>query len=613
MPSVPSSIDSVRPVSSVCPHAAMLHNNATKANGDATILNGGSKVNGEAMENLGLFTMNELAQVNGEEGENDLGNTVAGTEERQWIRPDLPSRCTWKLGMSSAESPHCHSTKTEAPRILPNILRRIGDTPLVRMNKIPKAFGLKCELLAKCEFFNAGGSVKDRISLRMVEDAERAGILKPGDTIIEPTSGNTGIGLALAAAVKGYRCIIVMPEKMSMEKVDVLRALGAEIVRTPTAARFDSPESHVGVAWRLKNEIPNSHILDQYRNASNPLAHYDTTAEEILEQCDGKVDMLVAGAGTGGTITGIARKLKERCPNIKIVGVDPEGSILAEPEELNMTDKTQYEVEGIGYDFIPTVLDRSVIDKWYKSNDEESFAMSRMLIREEGLLCGGSSGTAMAAAVKMSTELKEGQRCVVILPDSIRNYMSKFLSDNWMCDKGFLTPNDLMVSKSWWWNLTLQSLNLCAPITVLPSVNIKKTIKILKEKAFDQAPVVDESGMILGMVTLGNMLSSVLAGKVKASDPVSKVLYKQFKQVRLTDNLGKLSRILETDHFALVVHEQIQFMADGSSCLRQMVFGVVTSIDLLNYITTRERRGGARERTMSECSMTSECSLTDEP
>uniref|UniRef100_A0A673YBD9 Cystathionine beta-synthase n=1 Tax=Salmo trutta TaxID=8032 RepID=A0A673YBD9_SALTR len=539
----------------------MLHNNATKANGEAAILNGGSKVNGEAMLNDPKFSMNGSAQVNGEEGENDLENTATGTEERQWIRPDLPSRCTWKLGVSSAESPHSHSAKTEAPRILPNILRKIGDTPLVRMNKIPKAFGLKCELLAKCEFFNAGGSVKDRISLRMVEDAERAGILKPGDTIIEPTSGNTGIGLALASAVKGYRCIIVMPEKMSMEKVDVLRALGAEIVRTPTAARFDSPESHVGVAWRLKNEIPNSHILDQYRNASNPLAHYDTTAEEILEQCDGKVDMLVAGAGTGGTITGIARKLKERCPNIKIVGVDPEGSILAEPEELNMTDKTQYEVEGIGYDFIPTVLDRSVIDKWYKSNDEESFAMSRMLIREEGLLCGGSSGTAMAAAVKMSTELKEGQRCVVILPDSIRNYMvcsTSFLSDNWMCDKGFLTPNDLMVSKSWWWNLTLQSLNLCAPITVLPSVNIKKTIKILKEKAFDQAPVVDESGMILGMVTLGNMLSSVLAGKVKASDPVSKVLYKQFKQVRLTDSLGKLSRILETDHFALVVHEQIQ-------------------------------------------------------
>ncbi|KAL1268189.1 hypothetical protein QQF64_033552 [Cirrhinus molitorella] len=522
--------------------------------------------------------------------------------ERKWIRPDLPSRCTWKLGDANAESPHSHFQRKKTPSVLPNILSRIGETPMVRMNKIPKAFGLKCELLAKCEFFNAGGSVKDRISLRMVEDAERDGILTPGDTIIEPTSGNTGIGLALAAAVKGYRCIIVMPEKMSMEKVDVLRALGAEIVRTPTSARFDSPESHVGVAWRLKNEIPNAHILDQYRNPSNPLAHYDTTAEEILEQCDGKIDILVAGAGTGGTITGIARKLKEKCPNIKIVGVDPEGSILAEPEELNKTDKTQYEVEGIGYDFIPTVLDRSVVDSWYKSNDEESFTMSRMLIREEGLLCGGSSGTAMAAAVHVAKELKEGQRCVVILPDSIRNYMSKFLSDKWMCEKGFLSEEDLVVNKPWWWNLTLQELRLSAPLTVLPLVSIKKTIQILKEKAFDQAPVVDEAGQILGMVTLGNMLSSVLAGKVRPSDPISKVLYKQFKQVRLTDNLGKLSRILETDHFALVVHEQIQYMNNGSPKMRQMVFGVVTAIDLLNYVATRERR----ERSLSECSLSEE-------
>ncbi|KAB5577417.1 hypothetical protein PHYPO_G00209700 [Pangasianodon hypophthalmus] len=498
--------------------------------------------------------------------------------ERNWIRPDLPSRCTWKLGDPNTDSPHFHSERTKAPGILPNILRHIGDTPLVRINKIPKMFGVKCEILGKCEFFNAGGSVKDRIAIRMVEDAERDGILKPGDTIIEPTSGNTGIGLALVAAVKGYRCIIVMPEKMSMEKVDVLRALGAEIVRTPTAARFDSPESHVGVAWRLKNEIPNSHILDQYRNASNPLAHYDNTAEEILEQCDGKIDMLVAGAGTGGTITGIARKLKEKCPNIKIIAVDPEGSTLAEPEELNKTDKTQYEVEGIGYDFIPTVLDRSVVDGWCKTNDEESLNMSRMLIRQEGLLCGGSSGAAMTAAMKMAKELKEDQRCVVVLPDSLRNYMSKFLSDKWMCEKGFLREEDLMINKPWWWHLTLQELELSAPLT---------------------APVVNEAGVIVGTVTLGNMLSSVLAGKVSASDPVVKVLYKQFKEVRLTDNLGKLSRILEMDHFALVVHEQIQYLTDGSSALKKMVFGIVTAIDLLNFVTTRERR----ERTLSECSL----------
>lgn len=531
-------------------------------------------------------------------GGTDQEDCKANDKERKWIRPDTPSKCTWKLGKPISASPHRHVTLPEPPNILPNILNKVGNTPLVRINKIGKHFGLKCELLVKCEYFNAGGSVKDRISLRMVEDAEKAGILKPGDTIIEPTSGNTGIGLALAAAVKGYRCIIVMPEKMSMEKVDVLRALGAEIVRTPTTARFDSPESHVGVAWRLKNEIPNAHILDQYRNASNPLTHYDTTAEEILQQCEGKIDMLVATAGTGGTITGISRKLKEKCPGCKIIGADPEGSILAQPEELNKTDKTTYEVEGIGYDFVPTVLDRSTVDQWYKTSDEESFALARMLIREEGLLCGGSSGSAMSAAVKAAKELKEGQRCVVILPDSIRNYMSKFLSDKWMIQKGFMKEEDL-VKKPWWWNISVQELSLSAPLTVLPTVTCAKTIEILREKGFDQVPVVDESGVILGMVTLGNMLSSLLAGKVQPSDEVSKVIYKQFKQadnqasggnvINLKDNLGKLSHILEIDHFALVVHEQIQYHTDGSSSKRQMVFGIVTAIDLLNFVTARER------------------------
>ncbi|KAL4833860.1 hypothetical protein H8958_009823 [Nasalis larvatus] len=510
-------------------------------------------------------------------------------KEPLWIRPDAPSRCTWQLGRPASESPHHHTVPTKSPKILPDILKKIGDTPMVRINKIGKKFGLKCELLAKCEFFNAGGSVKDRISLRMIEDAERAGTLKPGDTIIEPTSGNTGIGLALTAAVRGYRCIIVMPEKMSTEKVDVLRALGAEIVRTPTNARFDSPESHVGVAWRLKNEIPNSHILDQYRNASNPLAHYDTTADEILQQCDGKLDMLVASVGTGGTITGIARKLKEKCPGCRIIGVDPEGSILAEPEELNQTEQTTYEVEGIGYDFIPTVLDRTVVDKWFKSNDEEAFTFARMLIAQEGLLCGGSAGSTMAVAVKAAQELQEGQRCVVILPDSVRNYMTKFLSDRWMLQKGFLKEEDLVEKKPWWWHLRVQELSLSAPLTVLPTVSCEHTIEILREKGFDQAPVVDEAGVILGMVTLGNMLSSLLAGKVQPSDQVSKVIYTQFKQIRLTDTLGRLSHILEMDHFALVVHEQIQYHSTGKSSQRQMVFGVVTAIDLLNFVAAQER------------------------
>nr|AML23857.1 cystathionine beta-synthase [Fukomys mechowii] len=532
----------------------------------------------------------ETAQAeSGAAGCPHLSVVHAGDKERLWIPPDAPSRCTWHPGRPATDSPHRHTGLAESPKILPDILSNIGNTPMVRINKVGKTAGLKCELLAKCEFFNAGGSVKDRISLRMVEDAECSGILKPGDTIIEPTSGNTGIGLALAAAVKGYRCIIVMPEKMSLEKVDVLRALGAEIVRTPTNARFDSPESHVGVAWRLKNEIPNSHILDQYRNASNPLMHYDTTAEEILQQCEGKLDMLVASVGTGGTITGIARKLKEKCPGCRVIGVDPEGSILAQPEELNRTEQVAYEVEGIGYDFIPTVLDRAVVDKWFKSDDEEAFAFARMLIAQEGLLCGGSSGSAMAVAVKAAQELQEGQRCVVILPDSVRNYMSKFLSDKWMLQKGFMKEEEVAVKRPWWWHLRVQELSLSAPLTVLPSVTLEHTIAILREKGFDQAPVVDESGAILGMVTLGNMLSSLLAGKVQPADQVCRVLYRQFKPVHLTDTLGTLSHILEMDHFALVVHQQIQYHSHGEPSARQMVFGVVTAIDLLNFVAAREQ------------------------
>ncbi|RWS30019.1 cystathionine beta-synthase-like protein, partial [Leptotrombidium deliense] len=252
-------------------------------------------------------------KVNGMNGVNGV-NTPA-----DFIAPNLKSKCEWTKDGKHQVSPHKHQSLTAKPKVLPNI----GNTPLVKLNKIPKEHGVKCEVLVKCEFFNAGGSVKDRIALRMIEDAEReaneklVGRIEPGWTLIEPTSGNTGIGLALAAAVKGYRCIIVMPEKMSQEKANVLRALGAEIIRTPTSASYDAPESHIRVAHKLSQTIPKSIILDQYRNPGNPLAHYDTTAEEILNQCDNKVDMVVLGAGTGGTVTGIGRKMKERVPNCK--------------------------------------------------------------------------------------------------------------------------------------------------------------------------------------------------------------------------------------------------------------------------------------------------------
>lgn len=311
-----------------------------------------------------------------------------------------------------------------------NVLKAIGNTPLVRLNHITK--DLACTVYAKCEFLNPGGSVKDRIGYRMVEDAERQGRIKPGDTLIEPTSGNTGIGIALAGAVKGYRVIITLPQKMSQEKQVTLAALGAEIIRTPTEAAWDSPESHIGVAKKLQKELPNAHILDQYANESNWRAHYEGTGEEIVRDLEGKVDMVVVTAGTGGTLTGIGRKIREKCPDAMIVGVDPVGSILAGGDCIGT-----YLVEGIGYDFIPDVLDRSVVHTWVKTEDKESFQIARRLIREEGLLAGGSSGAAMFATLKEARKLKKGQNCVVILPDGIRNYMTKFINDSWMAEHGF--------------------------------------------------------------------------------------------------------------------------------------------------------------------------------
>ncbi|GMH88933.1 hypothetical protein TrST_g3679 [Triparma strigata] len=491
------------------------------------------------------------------------------------------------------------------PGPMMTVLEHIGNTPLVRCQKLEKEYGLSCELYAKCEFYNAGGSVKDRIGRRMVEDAEASGRLKPGDTIIEPTSGNTGIGLALASAIKGYKCIICLPEKMSNEKVYVLQALGAQIYRTPTEAAWDAPDSHISLAKRLNAEIPNSHILDQYANPGNPLAHYDGTAEEILEQTGGQVDMFVAGAGTGGTISGTAKKLKERLGDAcTVVGVDPKGSILAVPDSLNDENRLgSYTVEGIGYDFIPDVLDRELIDIWAKSDDKASMLMMRKMIRTEGLLCGGSCGAAMSEAVKHAKTLKEGQKCVVILPDSVRNYMTKALSDNWMIDQGFI-DNDLIQKKEftgWWATKRVSDLEIKTPLTITSDVTVRGAVDLLKNEGFDMVPVVNNKGDVIGVVTEGNMTARLLSGRCSPDSEVSECLYKSFQKVKLGDTLGALAGIFDHEPFALVCTDQRLFSADsvggGKSCkTKTVVSGIVSRIDLLDFISAEDTPGSPMKK-----------------
>lgn len=497
--------------------------------------------------------------------------------------PELKQKCPWSSDRKNAsQCPHPSNPVVARPKICDSALDNIGNTPLIRINKITKSEGITCELLAKCEFFNSGGSVKDRIGKRMIMDAEASGRIRPGDTLIEATSGNTGIGMALAAAIMGYRMIITLPEKMSKEKVDVLKALGAEIIRTPTEAAFDSPDSHIGVAKRLQSEIPNAHILDQYSNPSNPLAHYEGTAREIIDACDGKIDAVVITAGTGGTLTGIARLIKEEIPTCEVVGVDPYGSILAVPEELNESDLTTYHIEGIGYDFIPRVLDRSLVDTWIKTEDKSSFIMSRRLIREEGLLCGGSCGSAMMGAIQVCKRYGPGQRVVVLFADSVRNYMTKFLADEWMIERGFM--EDTSTPSEWWHSTATSDLKLASPVTCGPDVKIETAIEIMAREGFDQIPVISSDGNIAGMATNGNILSKLAQGKVSPQDPISACLFTQFSKVSPKTTLQKLGSLFERDHFAIVVQEQRRYTASGEVVTNQVVVGVATRVDLVQFI-----------------------------
>jgi cystathionine beta-synthase len=445
-----------------------------------------------------------------------------------------------------------------------SILDAVGGTPMVRLSRIAKGYG--CELLGKCEFMNPGGSVKDRIGVRMLLDAEKSGRIKPGDTLIEPTSGNTGIGLAMAAASRGYRVIITMPEKMSQEKQVVLEALGAEIIRTPTEAAWDAPESHIGVAKRLKEVIPNAHILDQYGNPSNPLAHEEGTGREILDQCGGKLDACVMTAGTGGTITGVARVIKRELPTCQIVGVDPEGSILAGPGEIK-----SYKVEGIGYDFIPDVLDRRLVDRWIKSNDRDSFLAARQMIRQEGLLVGGSSGSAVWAALQICKELGPGKRVVVILPDSIRNYLTKFVDDRWMRQQGFV-KND--------WEMgnvgdVMRQIGRREVISLDLNDKLGRATELFKQHGISQMPVLDD-GKLAGIITESDVLHHLVTGRSTKDTIVAEVMERKVATVGTHAGSGELPRIFERGEVAIVVDDQ------------RTVVGILTKMDLIEMLAARK-------------------------
>jgi cystathionine beta-synthase len=448
-------------------------------------------------------------------------------------------------------------------KTFPSVLQAVGNTPLVHLSRI--GAGLPAQIYGKLEFMNPGGSVKDRIGVRMLLEAEKSGRIKPGDTLIEPTSGNTGIGLAMAAAVRGYRMIITMPEKMSREKQIVLEALGAEIIRTPTEAAFDAPESHISVAERLREVIPNAHILDQYTNEDNPMAHVEGTGREILEQMDGRIDAIVAGAGTGGTITGIARAVKAELPSCQIIGVDPHGSILAGPSEPR-----SYKVEGIGYDFIPDVLDRSLVDRWIKSEDGPSFRVARQLIRKEGLLVGGSSGTAMWAALKVAKEMPEGSRIVVVLPDSVRNYMTKFVDDGWMRQNGFTEEVDRDYG-------TIADLLRAQPsqkvITVEDDRTLAQAVQLFKQHGISQMPCTT-GGRLSGIVTESDLLHFMVDGRDPRT-PLAEVMVRRVSTVSANDEARELPEIFERGEVAIVV--------DGE----RTVQAVVTKMDFIEFVAGR--------------------------
>ncbi len=445
-----------------------------------------------------------------------------------------------------------------------NVLGAIGRTPLIRLSKAVGGPGVV--MLAKVEFLNPGGSIKDRIGLAMIDDAERRGFLKPGGTIIEATAGNTGVGLALVAAVKGYRCIFVMPDKMSEDKINLLRAYGAEVVVTPTSVAPDSPDSYNGVADRLSREIPNAYRPNQFDNPHNPEAHYRTTGPEIWRDTDGKVDVLVASMGTGGTISGTGRYLKEQNPEVLVVGADPEGSILSGDAPRS------YLVEGIGEDFVPSTFNRQVIDDMVRVSDAESFGMARRLAREEGLLVGGSAGTAVAAAVKYVRRLPPGKLVVVILPDTGRNYLTKIFSDRWMREHGFLDHTPVPVTAG---DILAAKHRPVPLISIASDAKAIEAVRLMENDNVSQLPVLD-AGRNVGSLSELTLVKLLHDGVDLHEMAVRDVMGHPLPEVDELVDVGEPYRLLLAGHGGIVVTS------------KGMAVGFLARIDLVDYWARRK-------------------------
>jgi cystathionine beta-synthase len=454
-------------------------------------------------------------------------------------------------------------------QVLDSFLDAVGRTPLVRLRSVTR--GVKPAVLAKLEMLNPGGSVKDRIGLRMIEAAERAGRLRPGGTIVEPTSGNTGHGLAIAAAIKGYRCIFVMPDKMSQEKISLLRAYGAEVIITPTAVAPESPESYYRVADRLTEEIPGAFQPNQYFNQENPRAHYETTGPEIWEQTGGRIDAFVCGVGTGGTITGTAHYLKERKADLLVVGADPEGSLYS-GDEVH-----PYLTEGIGEDFWPETFDPSVVDRWVRVSDRDAFRVARAITRQEGILVGGSSGTAVVAALEVARELDEDHVVVVILPDTGRNYLSKLYSDTWLLQYGMLErPEVVRVEEV----LAAKHGEMPPLVTVAAHDKVRQAVDVLQEFGISQAPVVRETGSLDVAQIVGSIRENALLDRL-FRDPDA-------LQADVAEVMGPPVGMVEHDQPVELAFEALQIGPAVLVVKGGQVLGVLTRSDLLEFLAHRK-------------------------